>query len=105
MANPNSTEFTKRFVRLRKQAGFKSSLELSRAIGISHPILANAESGRKKGLTHGLTLDVLIRVCEATKQPITAFVPELAEYLPSEAYTRKQELLKELAELESQPNV
>jgi transcriptional regulator with XRE-family HTH domain len=93
------SEFTERFKRLRRQAGYTAK-SLAQKIGVTHATIANTESGRKSGLTNGMSVEHLILISKATNIPITAFVPELEECLPTEKYLRRQELLKELSELE-----
>jgi len=90
------TQAGRRFAKIRKSAGFKNTHALAKVSGISHASIANFESGRRPSMD----IQDLLKYCEATGRPITEFYPEIEKYLPSDEYLRKQELLRQLAELE-----
>lgn len=94
MSAKNSNEFGRRFAKVRKQAGFRNTVELEEVTGISHASISNFESGRRP------TLDVyeLLKICQATGRPITDFVPEVFEHLP-ETYVDVNQFTETLIKL------
>lgn len=82
---------------IRKRNGLTAK-ELATLSGLSHASISNVESGHRASY---FTIDELMRICKAMNIPITEYVPELEAYMPGEKYLRKQELLKELFDIEN----
>ena len=93
----DSRTIGQRIAKARREAGYSTALKFSIAAGLKSATIANIESGRKDTVD----IDTLIAVCRITGKPLTEFVPELENYFPSSAHIKKQELLRQLRELEN----
>lgn len=74
----NKPDDRARFAKARKNAGYRTAHALAEATGVRASTIYNFESGRKGSLS----ITDLLKICEATKVPISEFVPEVLNHLP-----------------------